>query len=62
MHFIAPHQVLQFEDVLLNDVKGFVFVVHPDFLQGYALASKIKDYGYFSVNNCLQKESQQCNL
>ncbi|MBN8788367.1 MAG: helix-turn-helix transcriptional regulator [Terrimonas sp.] len=48
MYFIAPHQVLQFEDVLLNSVKGFVLVVHPDFLQGYVLASKIKEYGYFS--------------
>ncbi len=48
MYFIAPHQVLQFEDVLLNGVKGFVLAVHPDFLQGYSLASQIKDYGYFS--------------
>lgn len=48
MYFIAPHQVLQFEDVLLNGVKGFVLVVHPDFLQGYSLASTIKSYGYFS--------------
>ncbi len=48
MYFIAPHQVLQFEDVLLNGVKGFVLVVHPDFLQGYPLASQIKGYGYFS--------------
>ncbi|WP_334125707.1 helix-turn-helix transcriptional regulator [Empedobacter brevis] len=48
MYFVAPNQVLQFENVLLNDVKGFVMVVHPDFLQTYPLASKIKDYGYFS--------------
>lgn len=48
MYFIAPHQVLRFEDVLLNGVKGFVLVVHPDFLHGYALAGQIKDYGYFS--------------
>lgn len=48
MYFIAPHQVLQFEDVLLNGVKGFVLSVHPDFFQGYPLASQIKDYGYFS--------------
>ncbi|VFB03680.1 Arabinose operon regulatory protein [Chryseobacterium taihuense] len=48
MYFIAPHQVLQFEDVLLNAVKGFVLVVHPDFLHSYALASEIKNYGYFS--------------
>lgn len=55
MYFIAPHQVVQFEDVLLNAVKGFVLVVHPDFLYGYALASQIKEYGYFSytVNEAL---------
>lgn len=51
MYFIAPHQVLQFEDVLLNGVKGFVLVVHPDFLQGYSLSSMIKDYGYFSYKS-----------
>lgn len=51
MYFIAPHQVLQFEDVLLNSVRGFVMVVHPDFLQSYPLAAKIKDYGYFSYTN-----------
>ncbi|MDM1555982.1 helix-turn-helix domain-containing protein [Chryseobacterium indologenes] len=48
MYFTAPQQVLQFENVLLNEVEGFVLVVHPDFLQGYPLASKIKDYGFFS--------------
>lgn len=51
MYFIAPHQVLQFEDVLLNGVRGFVLVFHPDFLQSYPLASKIKDYGYFSYKS-----------
>lgn len=51
MYFIAPHQVLQFEDVLLNGVKGFVLVFHPDFLQSYPLASKMKDYGYFSYQS-----------
>ncbi len=48
MYFIAPHQVLRFDDVLLNGVKGFVLAVHPDFFHGYPLASRIKDYGYFS--------------
>ncbi len=48
MYFIAPHQVLQFDDILLNKVRGFVLVVHPDFLHGYGLASNIKEYGYFS--------------
>ncbi|MGE8292183.1 MAG: helix-turn-helix domain-containing protein [Sphingobacterium sp.] len=48
MYFIAPHQVLQFQDVLLNGVQGFVLVVHPDFLHGYTLASQVRAYGYFS--------------
>lgn len=48
MYFVAPHQVLQFEDILLNEVEGFVLAIHPDFLQSYPLASKIKDYGFFS--------------
>lgn len=48
MYFIAPNQIMQFEDVLLNGVKGFVMVIHPDFLQGFPLAKQIKDYGYFS--------------
>lgn len=48
MYFIAPHQVLHFEDVLLNGVKGFVLVVHPDFFHSYPLASAIRNYGYFS--------------
>ncbi len=48
MYFIASHQVLQFEDILLSEVKGNVLVIHPDFLHGYPLARTIKDYGYFS--------------
>ncbi|ASK29673.1 AraC family transcriptional regulator [Chryseobacterium sp. T16E-39] len=48
MYFVAPNQVFQLEDVLLNGVKGFVLVLHPDFLHGYGLASSIKEYGYFS--------------
>lgn len=48
MYFIAPHQVLQFDDVLLNGVRGFVLVVHPDFLLGSSLASGINGYGFFS--------------
>ncbi|MGJ1411344.1 helix-turn-helix domain-containing protein [Sphingobacterium thalpophilum] len=48
MYFIAPHQVLQFDDILLDKVRGFVLVVHLDFLHGYGLASHIKECGYFS--------------
>jgi len=48
MYFLAPGQVLHFDDILLAQVKGLVLVVHPDFFHGYPLASQIKDYGYFS--------------
>lgn len=48
MYFIAPQQVVRFEDVLLNGVRGFVLVFHPDFLYGHSLASQIRTYGYFS--------------
>lgn len=51
MYFISPNQVLQFEDILLNGVRGFVLIVHPDFFQGYPLASEMKNYGYFSYTS-----------
>lgn len=51
MYFIAPQQVLHFEDILLSEVRGSVLVVHPDFLQGYPLAAQIKSYGYFSYTS-----------
>ncbi|ASW73487.1 AraC family transcriptional regulator [Chryseobacterium piperi] len=50
MYFIAPDQVVQFEDILLSEVRGSVLVVHPDFFQGYPIASSIRDYGYFSYS------------
>ncbi|MDR6764361.1 AraC-like DNA-binding protein [Flavobacterium sp. 2755] len=55
MYFTAPHQVLHFEDALLDRIKGLAAIIHPDFLQGYDLASVIKNYGYFSysVNEAL---------
>lgn len=63
MYFIAPHQVLRFEDVLLNAVKGFVLVMHPDFVYGHSLASEIKNYGYFSyaANEALHLSAKEEN-
>lgn len=51
MYFIAPNQVFQFEEIVLSEVKGTVLVVHPDFLQGYPLATAVKNYGYFSYSS-----------
>lgn len=51
MYFIAPGQVVQFEDILLAEVKGFVLAIHPDFLYGHTLSARIRDYGYFSYSS-----------
>ncbi|MBL1222973.1 helix-turn-helix transcriptional regulator [Chryseobacterium sp. L7] len=51
MYFTAPQQVLQFEDILLDEVRGSVLAVHPDFLHGYSLAGGIRKYGYFSYSS-----------
>lgn len=61
MFFIAPNQVFQLEDVVLSQVKGSVLIVHPDFLQGYQLATMVKNYGYFSysINEALHLSEQE---
>lgn len=51
MYFIAPNQVFQFEDIVMEKVKGTVLIIHPDFLQGYPLAAMMKGYGYFSYSS-----------
>jgi AraC-like DNA-binding protein len=51
MYFTAPQQIMQFEDILLSEVKGSVLAIHPDLLQGYALAGEIRNYGYFSYSS-----------
>ncbi|HWW43302.1 helix-turn-helix transcriptional regulator [Pedobacter sp.] len=51
MYFMAPGQVLRFEDILLSEVKGFILAVHPDFLHGYPISGRIKGYGYFSYSS-----------
>ncbi|MDE1191472.1 MAG: helix-turn-helix transcriptional regulator [Arachidicoccus sp.] len=50
MYFIAPNQVLKFEEISPSPVEGWVLAVHPDFIQGYPLAKHIKEYGYFSYS------------
>lgn len=47
--FAAPGQIMggveSYEDNL-----GYSLLIHPDFLQGYSLANKIKKYGFFSYS------------
>lgn len=47
--FKAPNQVSANGEVS-QDHTGFTLVFHPDFLAGYPLAKKIKQYGFFSYS------------
>lgn len=62
--FIAPRQVLQWDERVVYDQKGFSINFHEDFLKGTTLAQQIKKYGFFSytVNEALHlspKEEKQ---
>lgn len=47
--FKAPNQVSAKGEVS-QDHTGFTLLFHPDFLAGYPLAKKIKQYGFFSYS------------
>lgn len=47
LFFTAPNQVIGRADKYQNS-EGYSLLIHPDFLQGYPLANKIKSYGFFS--------------
>lgn len=51
VYFTAPHQVMSFENPLVEGVDGQIIIFHPDFLHGSALASEIKDFGFFSYSS-----------
>ncbi len=48
MSFYAPKQVITIEGEITKIPEGYTLIVHPDFLQGHPLASKILEYGFFS--------------
>ncbi|MFV5684341.1 helix-turn-helix domain-containing protein [Flavobacterium sp. GB2R13] len=61
MTFFSPGQVISTvvdEDIALS---GIWLVIHPDFIQNYALAKNIKDYGFFSyaVNEALHLSDKE---
>ena len=61
---IAPRQVLQWDNSVVFEQKGFSINFHEDFLKGTELAQQIKKYGFFSyaVNEALHlspKEEKQ---
>ena len=62
--FISPRQVLQWDESVVFEQKGFSLIFHEDFLKGTQLAKRIKKYGFFSysVNEALHlspKEEKQ---
>lgn len=64
LFFIAPRQVIQWEESMVFEQKGFSINFHEDFLKGTELAHQVKKYGFFSysVNEALHlspKEEKQ---
>lgn len=48
--FTAPNQIVGSAEKY-EDNAGYSLIIHPDFLQGYPLAKKIKNYGFFSYSS-----------
>jgi AraC family transcriptional activator of pobA len=63
MMFMAPQQLVgptEYSEV----GESYVLLIHPDFLLGYPLAGKIKQYSYFSysVNEALHLSDQEKDI
>lgn len=58
--FKAPNQVSANAEIS-QDHSGFTLLFHPDFLAGYPLAKRIKEYGFFSytVNEALHLSDKE---
>lgn len=62
MLFLAPNQLVGTTEYN-RDTYAWILLIHPDFLMGYPLAQKIKQYGYFaySVNEALHLSDPEKN-
>jgi AraC family transcriptional activator of pobA len=60
LFFVSPNQLTGTSEENL-DYTGFTLFIHPDFFLGYALAKKIKQYGFFSyaATEVLQLSDQE---
>ena len=60
MVFTAPNQIVG-STAIYKGNEGYSLVFHQDFLQGYPLAAKIKQYGFFSYasNEALHLSEQE---
>lgn len=59
--FSSPNQQKAKDEIEDNDHSGFALFIHPDFLLGNSLASKIKKYNFFaySVNEALHLSDKE---
>ncbi len=48
MTFFSPGQVITTDATEEQALNGWWLVVHPDFIQSYPLAKRVKEYGFFS--------------
>ncbi len=48
MTFVAPHQVISFQNEIQTKLSGWLMLIHPDFLWNSPLAQTIKQYDYFT--------------
>ncbi|OOQ57746.1 helix-turn-helix domain-containing protein [Mucilaginibacter pedocola] len=63
--FAAPGQIMGGGMETYGDNEGYSLIIHPDFLQGFPLAQKIKQYGFFSYasNEALHlSEQERCTI
>ncbi len=60
MLFLAPNQLVGSTEYN-RETYAWILLIHPDFLMGYPLAKKIKQYGYFSYsfNEALHLSDQE---
>ncbi|MFD0766826.1 helix-turn-helix domain-containing protein [Mucilaginibacter lutimaris] len=49
MFFVSPNQITGAHEPI-SDQSGYTLLFHPDFLLGYELARKIKEFGFFSYS------------
>lgn len=61
MTFVAPKQRIELEEPTGDKTEGWMLVINPDFLHGYPLAKKMKDFGFFSytVNEALHLSDKE---
>lgn len=50
MVFMAPRQIMHWDENTEMEQKGFIITFHEDFIRGTALSKSIKNYGFFSYS------------